>query len=81
MELNSLASELAQLRLNLKERAVEPEHDMAVGSIAEAEQAAKEGDGPRALRHLKTAGKWTLDVATSIGKTVAAEAIKASLGM
>ena len=60
VELPKLADELSRLRQAMKQEAVDPEQDIAVSEIAKAEQAAKSGDGPRALDHLKSAGKWAL---------------------
>jgi hypothetical protein len=82
-----LADELARLREALRELATEPEHDAAIGALAEAEIAAKEGQGPEAIEKLsvfarmKSAGKWALDAGTQIGTTVAAEAIKLAAGL
>jgi len=80
-DLTSLANELSKLRVYLKEKATDAEHDITVGSLALAEQAAKKGDGSKTLEYLAKTGKWVLDAATQIGATLAAEAIKKSLGM
>ncbi len=82
-----LAEELAQLRQHLRAEASDPEHDVAIAALAEAEIEAKEGNGPAALerlsrlKRLKGAGKWALNAATVIGTTVAAAALKAVLGL
>lgn len=81
IDLSSLANELSKLRAKLKEKAINAEHDITVGSLALAEQAAKKGDGSKTLEYLAKAGKWALDAATQIGTSLAAEAIKKSLGM
>jgi hypothetical protein len=81
IDLPGLAKELSVLRAKMKEKAVEPEHDVAVGAIAEAETAAKKGHAPKVLESLAKAGKWALDMATQIGTPVAIAAIKASLGI
>lgn len=81
IDLPSLAAELSKLRAILKEKATDDEHDISVGSLALAEQAAKKGDGSKSLEYLAKTGKWALDAATQIGTTIAAEAIKKSLGM
>jgi hypothetical protein len=81
IDLVCLKSELGVLRAAMREKGGEPEHDIAVAEIASAEVAAKNGDGPSAISHLAKAGQWALDVAKSIGTTVAVAAIKASLGM
>lgn len=76
-----LASELSALRTELRARATEPEHDLATAEVASAQLAAEKGDGPGAMAHLARAGKWVLGIATSIGTTVAAAAIKSALGL
>ena len=81
MDLAALAGELATLRRAMKGEATEPEHDAAVGKVAEAEQAAKEKDSSKVAEALKGAGKWALDAATKVGTTLASEALKESMGM
>lgn len=79
--LNTLADQLADLRAALKEQAQTLEVDSVVGEVANAEAAAKQGDGPRALEHLSRTGKWVAGAAQSMSATVAASAIKAALGL
>ena len=82
--LTEVADELIRLRAALLERATDPEHYVAVGSIAQAEIAAKAGDGGKvqsAMSGLGTAGKWAFGVAKDIGVNVAAEIIKKSVGL
>ena len=81
IDLPLLATELSKLRTELKEKATDADHDITVGSLALAEQAAEKGDGSKTLEYLARAGKWALDAATQIGTSIAAEAIKKSLGM
>ena len=52
-----------------------------MGAVASAVVVAKHGQGSKALEYLSKTGKWVLDVATKIGTTVAAAAIKESLGI
>ncbi len=78
---STLADELANLRKVLRTEASEPEHDEALGEIAAAEKSARKGDGVGLLEHLKSAGGWAFDVATKIGTTIAAEAIKQAMGL
>lgn len=54
----------------------EPDHAIAIASIANAEKSAKSGDATGAFTHLKSAGKWALDTAAKIGVPVAAKAIE-----
>lgn len=81
VDLGKLAEDLSALRQAMKQEALEPEQDLAVAEIARAEQAAKANDGSKVVEHLKSAGKWALDVATKIGTSVAVEAIKGATGM
>jgi hypothetical protein len=81
IDMTTLATELYRLRMEAKKVAIEPEHDIAVSEIAKAEQAAKEGQESKVMEHLKSAGKWALDVATKIGTGIALEAIKKSTGL
>jgi hypothetical protein len=81
VDLPQLAKELAVLRQSMKNESTEPDQDIAIGAIAAAEQAAKSGNGPKALEFLKSAGKWSLDVAQKIGVGIATVAIKNALGI
>jgi len=76
-----LAQELARLRSALRQEACSPEHDIAMGDVANAEIAAKDGDGPKVLEHLRAAGKWALSCAEKIGTGVVVAAIKTALGI
>ena len=80
IDLARLSEELDQLRSAMRQAASEVEHDEAVGAVASAEKAAKQGDGPSALQFLKAAGKWAWDTANKIGAAVAVEAIKRAMG-
>jgi len=80
IDIHQLGRELAELRSGLSKQASEPDHFVALGEVAAAEKAAKDGDGPRALEHLKRAGTWVWDVATKIGIGVATAAAKSALG-
>ena len=79
--LSTLAEELATLRSALRTRSSTADQDIAVGVIAEAERAAKQGDGQTAIASLASAGKWALQVAQEIGTNLAAEVLKKSLGL
>jgi hypothetical protein len=81
LDLQALATQLATLRQHLRQEAVEPEHDAAIGVIANAEMAAKEGNGPKTFEFLSKAGQWTLDNAAKIGVGVATAALKTALGL
>ena len=77
----SLAMELARLRAELEVQATDDRYKYADAAIRAAQLAAQGDDGPAALSHLARVGKWVLPVATKIGTTVAAAAIKAAMGV
>lgn len=80
IDLPRLADELGRLRAAMKaESTGSREQDKAIGAVADAEGAAAGGDGPAALRHLKSAGRWTLGVAEKIGVAAAVEVLKRSM--
>jgi hypothetical protein len=81
IELAALADALADLRARLRERATETEHDRGIGLVADAEEAARRGDGPAVLERLRGAGSWVRDTATSIGAPVVTAALKAAFGL
>ena len=81
VDVTQLARELTELRNSLSKEASEPEQYMALGEVAAAEKAAGEGNGPKALEHLKRAGSWVGDVSTKIGVGVATAAAKTALGI
>jgi hypothetical protein len=80
IDLCSLAHELETLRTVMRKEATIPEHDIAIAEIAAAQTAAVQGNGAKALEHLKSAGQWAFDVSTKIGIGVAIAAIKTALG-
>ena len=80
IDLPKLAEELGRLRNTMKgEGAGTREQDKAIGVVADAEEAAANGDGPAALQYLKSAGEWTLGVAEKIGVPLAVEALKRAM--
>jgi hypothetical protein len=81
IDLPTLAQELSILRQQLRKEAQTPEEDMAIGALANAEVAAKSGDGPSTMEWLQKAGKWVFDIATKIGTSVAIAALKIALGL
>jgi hypothetical protein len=81
MDLSGLAEELAHLRVELRRRAETVEHDRAIVAVGEAEDAARNGDGGKALGLLKTTGNWVLKTATEIGTTIAEKAIETAIGV
>lgn len=82
VDLPTLAQELGRLRVALKQETnTSAEQDVAAGAVAQAEVAAHDGNGPKALKALASAGRWALEIAEKIGVAVAAAAIKSTLGM
>jgi len=81
IDLAKLASELATLREGMRKQEKSAEHALAIGEIAGAEIAAKRGDGPTVLQHLKKAGKWALSCAEKIGVGLAVVALKKAIGI
>lgn len=79
--LEQLAEELSKLRQAMKQQATEAEHDIAVSDIAKAEQAAKSKEPSKVAGYLKSAGSWTVEIASKIGVPLAVEAIKQAAGM
>ncbi len=82
IDLAALATELSELRQAItKTQDLSPQAAIASGELAKAEFAAQEKDSSQVIEHLKVAGKWTLDYAREIGKDLAVEALKRSMGM
>ena len=81
INLPRLADELMQLRKAMQQEATETEHLEATVNVSKAAEAAKQGNGPKALEYLKAAGKWALDTATKIGTDVASDALTKAIGV
>jgi uncharacterized protein YjbI with pentapeptide repeats len=80
IDLQALAKQLAELREEMAKDS-SPQTAIVLGKIAEAEIAAQEKNPSKVMESLKAAGKWTLDFAKEVGKDLAVEAIKQSMGM
>jgi hypothetical protein len=81
INLKTLAEQLSKIRQEMKRHASVPEEDLAIGAVASAELAAKQGDPRSTMAYLKQAGKWAFNVATKLGTEVAAKAISHSLNL
>ncbi len=80
VDLMQLANELSQLRQEMMKASKDDvEHIIAIGDVAKAEQAAKAKDSAKVAESLKSAGKWTLDIASKIAVPVAIEALKLAI--
>lgn len=81
VDLSRLAEELSKLRQAMKAEAKEVEQDIAISDIAKAEQAAKAKDSSKVAEYLKSAGQWSLEIASKIGVPLAIEALKQATGI
>lgn len=79
--LPELADELARLVSILEEQSRSPEETQAASAVAQAQEAAARGDGPRVIHFLKRAGSWALEVAKTTGVEIAVRALKAAVGL
>ena len=80
VNLPRLAEELVQLRKAMKSQSTGTrEEDKAIGAVADAEDAATKGDSSGALRYLKPAGTWALEIAEKIGVPLAIEVLKKTI--
>jgi hypothetical protein len=76
-------SELAAARAALKKRAAtddDPDLDEAIGTIATAEKQAKSGDTSGAIKTLKAAAKWVLEIGKSVSVELLKDAIEGKFG-
>src|SRR5262249_2518892 len=78
-DFDRLADELAELRLRMCQRVVDPAQLKALDAVNKAEEAARGKDQRTALDQLRKAGQWALDIATKIGVQVATDALKKAL--
>ncbi len=81
IDLSKLADDLSRLIEAMKKECTKTEHYTAVGKIVEAQEAAKSDDVSKVKEYLKSAGTWSLDIASKIGVGVALEALKKSIGI
>lgn len=79
IDLPALADQLNELYAQL-EALDGGEHDTQIAAVAAAQKAAAKGDGPKALKWLKSAGDWALEHAKDIFP-IAVAAIKIALGV
>ena len=80
VDLGALATDLVKLRMAMGSQAADTQQYQAVAAISGAQDAAEKGDRSTVAAKLKEAGHWAFDVATKISTTVAAEAVKKSMG-
>jgi len=81
IDLKQLAEELARIREQSEQSICSPEGESAKEQIRAAEEAAKQGNGPRTLMALAAAGKVALEFAIHTGAILAAEVIRQAIGM
>lgn len=80
VDLSALAIELAKLREAMMTQAGTPEKVIEAAVIAEAEQAAQQGDQPGTMAKLAKAGAFALGIAGQLGLGIAASLIANGLG-
>jgi hypothetical protein len=82
IDLEELAKQLRQVRTEMKKTTDENDVEKAaeIGTLAQAEQAAKSGDQSKTLGVLKGAGKWTLEVAKSVAAGLVKDAVEGKFG-
>lgn len=81
VDLARLADELGVLLASMRPTSTSTQQDQAIAEVGRAQDEARAGNGPAALRHLKAAGRWALVTAGSLGTLVAEAAIKVALGL
>jgi hypothetical protein len=77
---SALAAELDALLDKLQQEAKTTEEREALLNASRAKDAARAGDGSKAVQYLKEAGKWFFDVATKIGIGIGLEYLKQKFG-
>lgn len=82
VDLQALAPQLAQLKREMLKK-VDGTTDQlaAIAAISAAEDAARKSERSTVAEKLKRAGIWAFDVASKIGVSVAAEALKEAIGL
>lgn len=80
VDLASLISQLQSLRAEMRAQATTTEDDQAVVAVGQAISAAEQGDTSSLFAHLKSSGKWALNLATAIGAELAAAVLKSVIG-
>lgn len=81
--LAALAPDLTRLLTAMREQSApdDADHEVELDVVERAEESAKSGKAARAVALLKKLGQGTLDLATKITATVAAEAIMQATGL
>lgn len=81
IDIDVLVNELELLRVAMRQQAESPDNDLAVAEVGQALIAAKGADKGNVISHLREAGQWALGIASTIGTSVAASAIKSALNL
>jgi hypothetical protein len=76
-----LATQLETLQAELAKQASERDHYAALVAVSDAAADAREGKTASAVAKLAVVGRWVADIASKIGVSVAAEAIKQATGL
>lgn len=75
-----LAVELAELREALIAPSDDPSRCADIEAVAQAEIAAKTGDGNAAFRHLQSVGRWVLETARGLSVEIVVKALEGRFG-
>jgi len=75
----TLIAELTRLRAAMRAEATDPDHDIAVAAVAEAQKAVETKDSATITTKLRAAGTWALSIAEKLGLAAATEAIKRAI--
>lgn len=80
-DLPTLANQLEQLKQEMRKQAQDTTQFEAITAVSGAQDAARANQPSAVIEKLKSAGSWAPDIATKIGVSVAAEAIKKASGL
>ena len=80
VDLKTLAEQLNKLLANARDKAKSGDQFKDLAAVAEAEEAAKNGDRNKTFEKLKTVSKWAFDVAREVGVELAAKVISIQIG-
>jgi tetratricopeptide (TPR) repeat protein len=79
VDLDKLVTELERVKSRMCSEATNPEHFHAIGEVESARRDAQNANQKGLSRHLKAAGQWALQIASTVGASMAETAIRAAL--
>ncbi|NND23903.1 MAG: hypothetical protein HKN86_04345 [Acidimicrobiia bacterium] len=81
LDYDSLGNQLSKLKEKLSQSANTPDEYLAISEVAKSEEAAKENDGNKVVKHLLSGGKWVFETAKEIGVDIITSLIKKQMDM